>query len=470
VNRSLTPLCLAVLAGALLVGAAPAPPAAALSFAPHVEHFTGSGTTPFFVATADVNGDRKTDVVTVNQVADSVSVLLGDGRGGLALAPGSPVAVGDGPLSCATGDFNSDGKLDLVTPNYNADTVTVLLGDGAGGFAPAPASPWGVGNSPRQVAVGYFDSDANADLAVVNVASDNVTVLLGDGAGNFSAASGSPFSTGVSSAPAALVAADFDGNGTTDLAASLEVAASVAVLLGNGDGTFGAPTAFAVGTYPLAVAAADFDGDGRPDLATSNYSSNTVSVLLNTTTGGTLSFATQAVYFACPIPYWLATGDLDGDGAVDLTVGCSGSFGNTFRVLLGDGAGGLWPPIGLTAGYGPIAVAVGDFNGGQLDLVAGNFVNNSTSVSVLLNTTKSRITAIKPAKGRPGATVTIAGTGFGALRGKAKVYFGSKVAGKYPLWSATKIKVKVPKTTAGKVTAKVKTVEGKSNGKSFKVL
>ena len=158
-------------------------------------------------------------------------MLLGDGSGGFAAAPGSPFGVGSDPHSVAIGDLNGDTKPDLVTANSDSDNVTVLLGDGSGGFAAAPGSPFGVGSDPTSVAIGDLNGDTKPDLVTANIGSNNVTVLLGDGSGGFAAAPGSPFG---------------------------------------------------VGTAPLSVAIGDLNGDTKPDLVTANSVSDDVTVLLNT--------------------------------------------------------------------------------------------------------------------------------------------------------------------------------------------
>src|SRR5205807_2033800 len=94
--------------------------------------------------------------------------------------------AGTAPRSLAVGDFNGDGKQDLAVANQNSNNMSVLLGNGAGSFS--AATNFGVGSSPRSMAVGDFNGDGKQDLAVSNINSNNVSVLLGDGAGSFSAA------------------------------------------------------------------------------------------------------------------------------------------------------------------------------------------------------------------------------------------------------------------------------------------
>ena len=222
-----------------------------------------------------------------------MTVLLSNGIGGFTEAPGSPFPVGVNPRAVAVADLNGDSKPDLAVANAMNDNVTVLLGNGKGGFREAHGSPFRVGRYPRSVAVGDFNEDGRPDLAIVNGKSDNVTVLLGNEAGGFTKAPGSPFSLGPWFNPATggtwpfcVAVADFNGDGKLDLAIA-DTNKIVTVLLGDGAGGFAdAPDSpFGVGSLPKWVAAGDFNGDGKPDLAIVNRDDNNVTLLLNTYSG-----------------------------------------------------------------------------------------------------------------------------------------------------------------------------------------
>ena len=230
-------------------------------------------------AFADVNKDRNLDIITANNEDNNIAVLLGDGRGRFTRAPGSPFAVGPRPYPFGVGDINGDGKLDVVTPSSVPDgrTVTLMSGDGKGGFKKAPGSPVPVPPTPYFVALGDLNGDRNLDIAASHDDRDLVTILLNDGKGRFNPAPGSPYRLG--SRAFELVAADVNRDTKTDLVAA--TGNGVTVLLGSGHAFVAAPgSPFRAGPGNWRLALGDLNEDGKIDIATSNLEGNSVTVLL----------------------------------------------------------------------------------------------------------------------------------------------------------------------------------------------
>src|ERR1051325_5396708 len=156
--------------------------------------------------------------------------------------------VGSLPHMVLIADVNRDGFKDILVANLN-NKLSVFLGDGKGGFVPARGTPFAAGPSPNDLAIGDFNGDHNLDVAIANHGEKKlVSVLLGDGKGGFSFAAGSPFSVPSDPHPHGIAAAEFDGDGKLDLAIDSWGENNVLVMSGNGDGTFKtAGRKFAVG-------------------------------------------------------------------------------------------------------------------------------------------------------------------------------------------------------------------------------
>jgi hypothetical protein len=314
------------------------------------------GSSPVSVATGDFNSDGKLDLVVANMFTNNVSMLLGNGDGTFQIHV--DYATDTAPAFVAVGDFDGDGKLDLAVANSSSNNISILLGNGDGTFQ--AAVNYVAGSSPFSIALGDFNKDGNLDMAVANQGSSNVSVLLGRGDGTFRPAVN--YSAG--SGPSFMAVGDFNSDGKLDLAVANTGSDNVSVLLGNGDGTFQLPSNYNSGAGPRSLTLGDFNGDGNLDLAMANQGGNNVSVLLGNGNG---TFRPAVSYDVGSTPTSLVTGDFNGDGKLDLAVANIQS-GNV-SILLGLGDGTFQTASNYGSGLSPVGVAAGDFNGdGRLDL------------------------------------------------------------------------------------------------------
>jgi uncharacterized protein (TIGR03437 family) len=305
-------------------------------------HF--SDTSSQSAVTGDFNGDGVTDIVTFS------NVYLGNGDG--TFQNPIPLTIGSGDdhlTSLAVGDFNGDGRADLAwvadIQGQSTGVVGILLGNGDGTFQPSIETSVAYGGV---IAVGDFNHDGRADLAVTNGssgASSTVTVLIGKGDGTFQ----TPVPYTLSALPGKLVVADFNGDGRDDLAVGGNVPGTqtgiVSILLSNPDGTFQSPV-----NYPLPGFAdlnvGDFNGDGRVDVvveygaAASPAGANAYVMLGNG--DGTLQ---NPVIQASGLVSGLVVSDFNGDGRTDL----AGTFVSGNNI-------GLEALLGVAAPPGPVAI------------------------------------------------------------------------------------------------------------------
>jgi len=407
---------------------------AKVSFLPAVAYKT-SGYNPYSVAIADVNGDGKPDLVVANQNQSrnnppgSISVMLGKGDGTFRAAV-NYASGGQGAYSISVGDFNGDGKLDLVVANGCAGSdcstggVGVLLGKGNGTFKKAVVYKSGAASVfGSRVAVGDLNGDGKLDLAVATTGSGCgngcpkglVGVLLGNGNGTFKKAK--TYSTGGFDAIGWVAIADVNADQKPDLVVANYCATecsyppsqgSVGVLLGKGNGTFQT-----VKTYPsggngtVSVAVADLNKDGKPDILVASCGplacgpgspGGNVGVLMGKGNG---TFKPVVNYPAENSPFNVAAADVNGDGTLDIVVSNwgspnGGSNDGAVTVLVGKVNGTFRPAQTFPSGGAETpSVAVADVNrDGRLDIVlacVANTLDQSSTgvVSVLINDTNT---------------------------------------------------------------------------------
>jgi Ca2+-binding RTX toxin-like protein len=253
----------------------------------------------------------------------------------------------------ATADFDRDGNIDFVVTDGTpaampANNVGIRFGNGNGGFGGFTLLT--SGSAPGAVVAGDFNGDGSPDIAVANMAANNVTIFLNDGTGR---AYPMPANVGVGNTPVDLKAVDIDRDGDLDLVTANQGGGNVSVLTNNGAGTFAGVNFPSLGANPVGVAVGDFTGDGLVDIAVAHSGSLDLTVLPNEAAPSMTPFDTPIVT-ALPMGAnggRLVSGDLDGDGDLDL-----GVAGSDYVIALNDGTGSFaLTATGFTAADGVLS-------------------------------------------------------------------------------------------------------------------
>lgn len=327
-----------------------------------------------FFRSGDLDGDHHADLVGIGD-RESVVILLSDGSG--KFLPERSLAVAGGVGGVALGDFDRSGSIDLATTRYwvvdppagstYEGAVDVFLNDGSGGFT--QASTLALQGNLGRIEVGDFDGDSVLDL--VAASSDTIHVLLGDGTGTFVVTSRRyPVEA------AALMVADLDGDGRSDLWGYSGQQEFASVLVGDGASGFGSPErTYLTGGEDWGVDGGvlltfgQFVEGGPVDAFAVATSSIGVEGRLARRTGAGTFTVTSLPWGAPARPSAIANGDANGDGHVDLLLVVEAASSASIWTFLGNGRGDFAAPIAtaLTSALGkPIT---GDFDGdGRLDL------------------------------------------------------------------------------------------------------
>lgn len=351
-----------------------------------------TGASPKAMVSGFFNEDAFLDLA-VTHGPNQVQIFLGQAGGTFIPAPFPAITVGNDPTSIGAGDFNRDGRTDVVVANRGSDSLSILFGIGNGQFVNPSGTQLltndGIGTAPVSVKVADLDRNGHLDLAVANEGSHNLTILMGDGSGGFSL-SGSPCSTPcpMPVMPVSIAAADFDSDSNLDLAIAGTGSSTVRLLL-SGEGL---PTEFVVaGNTPSAVVTGDLNGDSHFDLVVANAGSHSLSTFLGDGNGVfnkvdcVLGSAPDTVQEDCPLtngstPRAILLLDIDEDGRLDLIVANEGTSTVAFHPGTGDGR---FAPASrsFSVGTSPVALVSGDFNqDGREDLISLNTGANQFSL------------------------------------------------------------------------------------------
>ncbi len=328
------------------------------------------------IVAEDFTGDGILDLAVLSNAQSNFTILTGNGDGTFKVQ--GTFAVPSAPGYLAVGDFNNDGEADLAISGLGV--VYVFLGNGDGTFQGPTDYSMQADDGP--VALGDFNGDGVLDIATTDPATGTIAVMVNGVTTNYT----------VGSMPEGVVVGDFNRDGKLDLAVANYASASISILLGNGDGTFQTPASVTTTDGPWGILTADVNNDSKPDLvvATPGYSEtqNLMVVLLGNGDG---TFQAPVGYSVGSDPVAVVAGDFNRDRKIDMAV--AAQSGNEVSLLLGTGTGTFGAATNYAAAAGISALAVGDFNkDGSLDL-AGSY-STSSSVSAFLQPANGEAVAV----------------------------------------------------------------------------
>ena len=351
----------------------------------------GYGNMADSVAVGDFNKDGLLDIAVAYLEDNVVRVLTNNGNG---FNTAVSYAVGQQPYWVASADLNGDSYPDLVTANTTVTgatgTVSVLLNNKNGTFA--PAVNYTVGKQPYQVAIGDLNGDGYPDLAATNYGSNTVSILMGSKTGTFTV---SPTTLSTCANPYGVVIGDFEHNGYPSIAVTCYESSQLEIFPNNGNGTFGSPTILTANTNPASLVVGDFNRDGKLDIVVGSTTANEIEFFAG---NGNNTFVAGVTSPSLNFPATIAAGDVNGDGILDI-VGVAPNFNNVVVTLgVGDGTFGTFDQRSageFGATKQPWGVALGDFNNdGKLDIVTANTYNQ---VNIASPAYQSRYMAEYPA-------------------------------------------------------------------------
>ncbi|GEM_PF-1818976 len=338
-------------------------------------NYLNTGTAPYGICAADVNGDGAADLVFTNSSDDNISVMHNDGNGQF----GERVnyAVGDSPFSVCALDADNDGDLDLASACQSSNNTVVLINDGNGSFS--YGAEYTVSRAPFSIFTSDVNGDGYTDILTACIGNSGnfgyVTVLLNDGTGTF----GNRNDYLVSGQSADICTADFDGDGDFDLASADLNSNQISVFKNNRDALFSSRKLYTSGTYTYAIDAGDIDGDGDIDIFSTNGMAHSATIFYNDGEGAFNSTGTVEIGNS---PCEIKAGDLNGDGDLDLVTVNRSS--RTISILLNHGDGTFAGRIDLPMGTQPVSVSIADFNGdGILDIAVPD--QNENQIALLIN-------------------------------------------------------------------------------------
>lgn len=354
------------------------------------------GQNAFAYTTNDFNADGKLDVSVVNGEVKTVSVLFGDGAGGFGAPQIFPTEIN--PWSVASGDLNSDGKSDLIVGSFYENKLAVLLNDGRGGFlAPNVVNPPASFGQYLELKAADFNGDGKTDVAALaRQDGKQLKIFLGNGQGDLTLAS----TLNLGGRESVMEVGFINDDNLPDIIATSGdgfSVRSVNVVYGQQNGNFGVAAQYTIPQEAFAIDIGDYNGDGKNDFAVAIRDYNTnhfIQVWINNGNGSFTTSKLNIFYFLPPSD--VISADFNGDGKLDLAV----PTGTAMIVFYGDGNGAFPNQSYWTIPGGTKFAFAADVNGdNKKDLVAlqsAYATNNSATVFINNNNSGFRTSKLTP--------------------------------------------------------------------------
>ena len=345
---------------------------------------------PLGVSIADIDGDGKPDMATADYESNTVSIYKNVSRSGSILFNPRTEYSGSFPYRTLLRDFDGDAKPDLVVLNNDPYSSTFSLfrnTSGNGNLSFSTKVDYGTGYNPRSVATGDFDGDGKPDLVVGNEGA-NVSIYK-----NISAIGSVSFASKIelpTNGTTGVSVGDYNNDGLPDIAiiGPSDIVSVFKNTSRNGVISFDTKVNFQAGFSPLSIFSADVDGDSKLDICVSNGGNDNVSIFRNTSASGSIAFDPKVDYpTGADRPYSVSINDMNGDGKPDIVVtNTSSSSVSVFSNLSNNGIVSFSPAVSYYTGFAssPRHIDIADMDGdGKPDIAVAD--QSYKAVTVLRN-------------------------------------------------------------------------------------
>jgi len=351
-----------------------------------------TGVWPYGISNIDLDNDGKTDIIAPNNTPGTFSHLKNTSAiGTLSFNPHIDIPTGVNPDHVSGGDIDGDGKKDIVISNGTSNSLSVYRNTSSTGIISfATNIDYTTGLYPEGTSIGDIDGDGKPDIVVTEINSFMLSIFRNTSSvGTISFAPRISFATGFN--PEFVIIRDLDGDGKVDLGIAVNGADRVAIFRNTsspGTVSFATRVDLVTNVRPFDIAVGDLDGDGKPDLVTPDNGSGSLSIFRNTSNPGIISFSPGIVYVVSDYPQKVALGDLDGDGKLEITVTNPAAIGSQVSIYKNQCSPGnisFASRVNYAMSSGVTATVIGDFDGDGLPDIAATAAF-SYNISILRNT------------------------------------------------------------------------------------